>query len=531
MKPISSPIPKVPALALLCLFTLTACGGSSIDSAQSIDGGAEVSLPGTAGPGASTPETPDPTPPETPPGEAVNSVRVYDANNTPLADAQIGLIQSDAQAQPQMLTMQSAQLQNSDGDFPAPDAFSFDYVTDSDGYFSADLGAGAWYALVEKNGTHTYLMFTVDEDNQSNVSIFATALSCDQENNCLDVSDQALVGSLTGTVVTDAGPAANAQVSLSGGSATNGIFASTTTDENGQYQLFYNVNNQLAGDLQSATLIIDAEGQAPYSQTMPIKGESYAGQNAVLSAGGDQIVYWQEDFEADSATANQWTTDGGTAQTGWQLLTNGHNITNDLVNVQVQLAPDDDSNGRLPNSYQGEFAYWYGDGAQGNFVGELGSTEAMSGGTSTNSHSGTLTSPMIDLSNVPDNTDIALSFRTWWEIESVNPNADGFDIMAIEVSVDGESFTPLARLNPLSDPQTPGVNRDPIPYSNQGYNTAPGWHRPQAIPLTDFAGESSVYLRFNFQTVDHLYNGFRGWLIDDIVIREGIGTLPPPSGF
>ncbi|RXY96679.1 hypothetical protein, partial [Klebsiella pneumoniae] len=134
----------------------------------------------------------------------------------------------------------------------------------------------------------------------------------------------------------------------------------------------------------------------------------------------------------------------------------------------------------------------------------------LNGGTSERAYYGTLTSPVIDLSTTQK--PISLSFKTWWEIESVNPSSRGYDAMDVEVSVNGGEFKKLARLNPLSDPQT-DYNRWSIPFSNFGFNLAPQFAQQEAISLDEYAGQSNVKIRFKFDTVDQYYNAYRGWII------------------
>ena len=123
---------------------------------------------------------------------------------------------------------------------------------------------------------------------------------------------------------------------------------------------------------------------------------------------------------------------------------------------------------------------------------------------------------------------MALTFKTWWEIEAVNPNENGFDLMSVEYNIEGSAegegeWITLARLNPLTDPV--GNESESIPYSNLGFNQAPRWLNQEAISLSNLAGRV-FKLRFTFSTVDGLYNGFRGWLLDDVQIKYQEGTFP-----
>src|SRR5690606_17562160 len=134
---------------------------------------------------------------------------------------------------------------------------------------------------------------------------------------------------------------------------------------------------------------------------------------------------------------------------------------------------------------------WYGqatgnDLGTGNFLGTFESTQGgseLDGGTSDRENGGSLVSPVIDLTN--EEAPLALSFRTWWEIESENPNKAGFDRMIVEYSLDiGSTWNDLARLNPFTDPEATGVNRYPLPFSSRGFNRAPAWLWQEPINIS-----------------------------------------------
>ena len=89
--------------------------------------------------------------------------------------------------------------------------------------------------------------------------------------------------------------------------------------------------------------------------------------------------------------------------------------------------------------------------------------------------------------------------------------------MEIQISTDdGSSYTTIKKLNPFVDPND--TARAPKPFSSGGYNRKPTWVLEE-LDLTNYAGEV-VKLRFSFRTNDGLYNGFRGWLIDNVNIVD-----------
>jgi hypothetical protein len=154
-------------------------------------------------------------------------------------------------------------------------------------------------------------------------------------------------------------------------------------------------------------------------------------------------------------------------------------------------------------------------------LGEYPPQDSLSGGNGYDDNYGILTSPEIDLTDL-DNASI--SFWTYWEIESVNPNYYGYDIMAINViEVDNGYAETITKLNPYSDP--PVEDRESLPYTSGGFNQAPVWifHN---IDISQYVGQK-VHIQFDFQTLDSLYNGFRGWFIDDFKVLDTPGEVVP----
>jgi hypothetical protein len=220
-----------------------------------------------------------------------------------------------------------------------------------------------------------------------------------------------------------------------------------------------------------------------------------------------------------------------------QVLTSGtldcppNDISPDLVTL-----PGADQTGvaHLPAAVSGTHAWWYGVPQNGTFIGSAfpidGVTQdCKNGGESSAPNGGTLTSPSIDLRGLSSAT---LRFRTWFEVESVDVN--NFDLMTIEVSTDGGPFAAIGRLNPSLD-----LNGQPDqPFTSGGftsgpcdavscqppYNPFPAVWVDAVFSLNAYVGHR-VMIRFNFNTGDTHYNGFRGWLIDDVAV-EGVNDPP-----
>ena len=228
-------------------------------------------------------------------------------------------------------------------------------------------------------------------------------------------------------------------------------------------------------------------------------------------------------FDDGFETLSGWTPTGLWNRS--TLTTSPTPIFNAAYPTYVDLASGDVSGGALPSPFGGTWVFWYGDPTPsvpttGNFMGtQVGGDAAGSGGTSTGfvGNSGTLTSPNITL---PTNGQTALlKFDTWFEIESVDP--DAFDIMLVSVEDVGlPGTTELGVLNPGSAPLT-GAAATPL--TSGGFDIAPVWFEV-THNLDAFKGKT-IRLIFEFDTGDELYNGFRGWIIDNVRITM---ETPPP---
>jgi hypothetical protein len=208
----------------------------------------------------------------------------------------------------------------------------------------------------------------------------------------------------------------------------------------------------------------------------------------------------------------------------WQILNNPQTIsvTNPGINPNLVTLPD---SGSLPAAYDGTHAVWFGDTTSGTFCGAdwntysltPNTTEMKNGCTSREAFSGTLTSPTFSLAGAASAT---LHFFSWWEIESVD--ADSFDVMQVEYSTDGgTTWSSPVQLNPVSNP----AGAHDQSYSNNGLEASPSWHE-YFVDLSPAIGSNTVQVRFTFDTRDSLYNGFRGWLIDNIFVNTpaDVGT-------
>lgn len=94
-----------------------------------------------------------------------------------------------------------------------------------------------------------------------------------------------------------------------------------------------------------------------------------------------------------------------------------------------------------------------------------------------------------------------LTFQSWEETENVS----GYDTRRVLISTDGTTFAPI--------------------YTSS--NNAANWYEVQ-LDLSAYAGQN-IWLRFEFDTGDGLFNNRTGWYIDDVHIAEVGGILNTAS--
>lgn len=136
-----------------------------------------------------------------------------------------------------------------------------------------------------------------------------------------------------------------------------------------------------------------------------------------------------------------------------------------------------------PESNSGSHSWWYGQDTTGDYDTGV-------------DNSGDLTSPPI---YIPD-TGHYLRFWYRYETETQGPN---WDRRWIQISVDGAPFQTFMALQD-----------DPMNF----------WLQSPVVDLSPYAGHT-IQIRFHFDTVDDMHNGYRGWYVDDFEIS----TTPPPT--
>jgi hypothetical protein len=221
-------------------------------------------------------------------------------------------------------------------------------------------------------------------------------------------------------------------------------------------------------------------------------------------------VVLHEDFESGAPGWSQ----GGL----WHVKNNPQTVSvAPAINPELVSLPDP---GQLPSAVSGTHAAWYGEDSSGTFCsGYQSVTQTEKNGCESNGpNSGRLVSPSFSLVGAQS---AQVAFNAWWEIEAVN--ADNFDLIKVEYSTDGgSSWQSVGNLNPVNNPAGQHFET----YSNNGLAVSPSWHTYVAS-LTGAAGHANVRVAFTFDTVDSLYQGFRGVLIDDVDVATPFAADAP----
>lgn len=224
-------------------------------------------------------------------------------------------------------------------------------------------------------------------------------------------------------------------------------------------------------------------------------------------------VVLHEDFESN---APGWTQSGL-----WHVKNNPQTVSVvSAIHPTLVTLPD---SGQLPSAVSGTHAAWYGEDSSGTFcTGYTSVTQsAKNGCESASPNTGRLVSPSFSLVGA---TTAQVAFNAWWEIEAVN--ADNFDLIKVEYSTDGgTTWHAVGKLNPVNNP----AGKHFETYSNNGLAVSPSWHTYVAS-LSAAAGQANVRVGFTFDTVDSLYQGFRGLLIDDVDVATPFAADTPQIG-
>lgn len=313
----------------------------------------------------------------------------------------------------------------------------------------------------------------------------------------------------------------------------NGVSFAATTDEDGSYDFTFDT-----GGLSAADVRFSKSGYESFVTSVDFTTAASRQIDAVLEPLSAADVLFQEGFESCAA---DWTLDNdgsdgiaGTVDDGLWRCRDAEPIVNEaFLDGFVSPIAGDTSAGTVPTPLSGAHAMWYGSDTprletpgseRGNFIGVQDPNDApASGGRSVSANSGRLVSPPIDLSTV---TAARIEGFAWYELESVDIATGQYDQIAVQVYAgDPLAGGTLLQSTLLNPPFEPELQVPDLPYSSGGQLSPPTWV-PFAIDLAPAIGTPDTHIAFAFRTRDGNYNGFRGWLVDDVSVLVGAG----PSG-
>ena len=358
----------------------------------------------------------------------------------------------------------------------------------------------------------------------------------------LDDPNEAMA-SISGHIRSSAGgePIVGAQATLDGGVATGGIIQTRIADSHGHF-CFYAIPTYVQNNWTVAAY--HPEYLPENLDNIPSQANKSTPQVDFDLTPLTADALWRETFEAGPSnvgTQHDWFFES-TVNSYWpggSQVTNFHNtprasdklwnvfdpITNPTVDIfytngECILPPDDTSGGTVPDPYEGHQFLWYGEELDttpvthsGSFIDEWNGQVQYNGGTSSNGYTaGWAKTGPIDLTG---QTELTLTFQSWWEIEAVDPAAV-YDNIYVLISTDDVHWDLLDRPNPDADP-IPDAGNYQYTYTSAGFNQA-AVYSPVILDISAYAGNPEVWIRLDFDTFDPLYNGFRGWIVDDMAI-------------
>lgn len=216
-----------------------------------------------------------------------------------------------------------------------------------------------------------------------------------------------------------------------------------------------------------------------------------------------------------ATTFSDWTATGL-----WNKLANPSdiNVTGYIATVygeEISLLGDIDS---ATTGY-----LWFGNTSNGTY------SEGTSN-YSSSAVSGSITSPEMNLTNYAFPT---LDFKTWFEVESADVAKGMYDQMEVGFiaksnatlySVNGSTVTVKAgeyyKLDLLNPDYEPAVQSSSVPYTSAGVDAEPKWLNI-TLPIEQLAGQTVQFV-FTFNSQDSLYNGYRGWGVDAVTVKESM---------
>ena len=189
---------------------------------------------------------------------------------------------------------------------------------------------------------------------------------------------------------------------------------------------------------------------------------------------------WNRDLEFDPRPAGNISLFADDFESGlskWESITGFWHLTDTGSSWPIPWNP----------CHSPTHSMWFGNESTGNY--ENGSSPAW----------GNLISIPFDLSSV---TNAYFEFYHWKEVEEYSI----LDNSSVFISTDNVIWDMLYQ-----------NNTNKAPWEKLTFN------------ISSYCGNSSVRIRFYFNTVDEQYNDYRGWLVDDVRIYYTVDNNNPPT--
>ena len=200
-------------IATLLLIFITACGSEDDPSAE------------TQQPEVQEPET------FAPESKNIQTISLIDINGNPVSNTSVSISKFEVVENKAL----SRSISSRESLTPSPITAS----TDSSGKVNVDELTPGTYLI-----TSTTFTIVINSLNAQEIATIAAPVVITETDSgelvMTDMSNKGVFFSVSGVVYDDQGPVDHAQVSISGGQATNGAIVSTTTNEDGFFVLIIN---------------------------------------------------------------------------------------------------------------------------------------------------------------------------------------------------------------------------------------------------------------------------------------------------
>ena len=366
----------------------------------------------------------------------------------------------------------------------------------------------------------------------SNVTKYIASYANVNENDAsvsdvLDTTEISLVGSSATAymrqVLTDSEDAGYYRINMIPPALSGGLEVFAKADG---YKFDANSDIKLVNDLEKGKVSTYDLELEPVSSNIVEKNETTGEVNV-------------PPIPVDTSSFSDWNLTGCNDYSKWQVVANPLTIAvDDNATGWIDTVWGDTNVTLLPDADVNTTGYiWFGNKSTGMFSDKQNfSSSAVCGQAITKE---------VNLSNY---SFPVLNFKSWFEVESVDVAKGMYDQMKVgfiipsssnggattvsiytangdKETVYTDTYYPLDSLNPEYEPDIQDAN---VPYSSAGINALPVW-KNYSVAVDGLAGYNVKFV-FDFNSMDSLFNGFRGWGIDDVKVENSMNNvlaLPP----